>query len=390
MARAAEARIGMAKSMTRPRVSATTFGTTGTMPSVLQGPPAVDPAAIALTPNEGQLDQNLMAMFPLYTGGRLSGQVNNARSQAKTAQAEAVGSKLDVALEARTTYRRALVAVKFVEAYRLRVNESKERLRIAEVAFTEGKIAKYDLLRNQTELAEAEQMLVDARKDYAIALIDLKTAIGLSLASDLTLTDQLAVDPRTETLSDLLALALQRRPEISAARNRVSAAEASSVVAKSGYKPQVYAIAMQDFVWAGSMRDQGYTVGVTVGFPLFDGGARKSATREAQAMIDQAKAEGQSAVLAANREIGTAWAEAEASSRNAELAKAAVEQAEEDYRVIKLRYEAGKAINVEVLDALASLTRAQTNHAQALYNYGVAHDRLHRAVGDLIQEGESK
>ena len=42
---------------------------------------------------------------------------------------------------------------------------------------------------------------------------------------------------------------------------------------------------------------------------------------------------------------------------------------------------AGKAINVEVLDALASLTRAQTQNAAALYNYNVAAADLLRATG---------
>ncbi|MDO8589192.1 MAG: TolC family protein [Armatimonadota bacterium] len=382
MARAAQARVGMAKAMTRPRLSATTFATTGTFPSIIAGPPAVDPMPIMSTPNERQLDQNLMAMYPLYTGGRLKGQVGNARGLAKGAEAEAAGARLDVALDAKTAYRRALLASRFVEAYQKRVDEGRERLRIAQAAFDEGKIAKYDLLRNQTDLAESEQALVNAQRDVEIAQVDLKTALGLSLESKLTLTDQLAAQPGALPLADLQALALRQRPEISAARARIQAVQATTILAKSAYKPQVYAIAMQDFAsTSGSSFDSGYTVGVVAGFPIFDGGQRKSAVKEARAMADQAEADLRSAQLAVSREVGTAWAESVAAATNTELAKAAVEQAEEDYRVIKLRYEAGKAINVEVLDALAALTRAETNYAQALYELNAAQDRLARAVG---------
>jgi outer membrane protein TolC len=41
----------------------------------------------------------------------------------------------------------------------------------------------------------------------------------------------------------------------------------------------------------------------------------------------------------------------------------------------------GKAILVEQLDALAALTQARTNVAQALYDHSLAAARLQRAVG---------
>lgn len=55
--------------------------------------------------------------------------------------------------------------------------------------------------------------------------------------------------------------------------------------------------------------------------------------------------------------------------------------AREDYRVARLRYEAGKSIPVEVLDALSARTRAASNQVQALYDWNVARDQLLRAGG---------
>lgn len=385
-AKVAAARARMARAETRPQVSTTTFATTGTMPNIVSGSPNVEPNAATLVPDDGQLDQNLMLMYPLYTGGRLRSQVRAAGAQHNAARSDAVTTRLDAALEAKTAYKRVLLARRYVEAYQRRVDESTERVRIAQAAFDEGKIAKFDLLRNQTELAEARQLLVNAQRDVDVAMVDLKSTIGISQTSQLTLTDQLTFAQAETSPEEAQARALAQRPEVKAVRSRLKAAESAVDGAKSAYRPQVYAVAMQDFVrQSGGGSDQGYTVGVTAALPIYDAGWRKSAVDEAKAMVDRVRAEEREVGLMVSRDVGTAWVEAQAAAKNVNLARTAVDQADEDYRVIKLRYEAGKSINVEVLDALASLTRAQTNYAQAVYEHSVAQDRLERAVG-AIQE----
>jgi len=354
------------------------------MPNIVQGSPTAGPLASVLVPNNGQLDQNFMAMVPLYTGGGLGSKVRTAESLAAAATSGIRTSELDVALSARVAYRQVRLNQAIVEAWKRRVDESKERVRIAEAAFKEGRIAKYDLLRNQTELAESEQALNNAIRDVDVALVNLKRVMGISQTSEISLTSELTFEPITETLESAQAQALAQRPEVSAARARVQAAQAQLAVAKSLYRPQVYGVAMQDFVSASEMgSDQGFTVGIAASLPVFDAGLRRSQVTEAQSMLERMRAEERDVVLAVAQDVGTAFSELQAAARNVELARVAVEQAEEDYRVIKLRYESGKAINVEVLDALFALTRAQTNYAQALFDYNVAGDRLARAKGSV-------
>jgi outer membrane protein TolC len=63
--------------------------------------------------------------------------------------------------------------------------------------------------------------------------------------------------------------------------------------------------------------------------------------------------------------------------------------AREDYRVARIRYEAGKSIPVEVLDALAARTRAEQSVVQAKYQFNAARDQLLRAVGVLPVAGQT-
>lgn len=382
----AAARVGMAKSMTRPQLSTSTFGTLGNMPMVVPGSPNVQPQNFSLTGDKPRLDQNLMAMFPLYTGGNLKGRVSSARAQQEASSYDVTTTELDTALAVKNAYYQALLSLRYVDAYQKRVDEAKERVRIAEEAFAAGRIAKYDLLRNQTDLAEARQQLNNAQRDVEMAVIDLKNMMGISQSSQLTLTQDLTVQAAPPTLDELQATALKQRPEAQAARARIRSAQAGVGVAKSSYKPQVYATGMADLsVMKGdSMNggtDTGYLVGVTAALPIFDGGLRRSSVNEAQAMLGQMQADERMAILDVSKSVATAYTQFGAATKNVGLAQAAITQAEEDYNVIRMRYEAGKAVNVEVLDALASLTRARTMYAEALYAQNVAREALTRAIG---------
>ncbi len=378
---AATARVGMARAMTRPQVTTTTFATASSMDMIVPGPDSVQPQNFTLTPNKARLDQNLMAMYPLYTGGALKGRVGSARALAEASSSEATTSELDVALAVKNAYYNVLLQRENVQAYQRRVTEATERVRIAQESYNAGKIARFDLLRNQTDLAEAQQQVNNAHRDEAMALIDMKNAMGISQSSALTLSDTLTFKSEQPNLEDLQAKAVSQRPEVAAARARIRSAAAILGVAKSAYKPQVYATAMADVSTMRGGTDTGYLLGVTAALPILDGGQRKSAVNESQAMLQQMRADEREAILMVDRDVATSAAQLGAATKNVTLSEAAVAQAEEDYRVIRLRYEAGKSTNVEVLDALATLTRAQTNHAEALYNYNVARETLTRATG---------
>ena len=62
-------------------------------------------------------------------------------------------------------------------------------------------------------------------------------------------------------------------------------------------------------------------------------------------------------------------------------ARPAVDQARENYRLVQLRLREGAATPTEIADAQATLTRAEQNLLNARYNYLIAMDRLHYAMG---------
>jgi multidrug efflux pump subunit AcrA (membrane-fusion protein) len=69
------------------------------------------------------------------------------------------------------------------------------------------------------------------------------------------------------------------------------------------------------------------------------------------------------------------------SEASVEASQKGLQQAGEDFRVVKERFEAGRGIQVEVLDAQVALTRARFNAVSALAEHGAARAMWLRATG---------
>jgi len=63
------------------------------------------------------------------------------------------------------------------------------------------------------------------------------------------------------------------------------------------------------------------------------------------------------------------------------VAKTAIDQAEENFKLNKEKYNEQMATTTDVLDAQTLLTQAQSNYYNALSDYHIAKAKLGRAMG---------
>lgn len=386
--RAAEARVQMARAEKRWQLSVNTFASTGTEGGILSSPSAVMPAATTLLPRRSFFDANAMLMFPLWTGGRLEALIRQAEAARHATAAQLEAMRLDVALETKLAYRRALLAQEFVRIAEAYVRAMEERVRIDRAAAQVGRIPEFWVLRSESELANAKQMLANAQRDREVALIALKTVMGIHPDSEITLTERLELSEGRFELpyrEKLLAEAFERRPELKGALRQLQVQVAAVQAAKALYKPQLNLMAMADYMRATGNMGQGtggYLAGIVIGLPILDGGRRRAMVNEAQAMQAKSSAELERIKLQIASEVDTALQELRAALQNVQTARAGLKAAEADERVAKVRYEVGRSVLVEYLDAYAALVRAQVNYAQALYELLAAQDKLQRAIGE--------
>jgi outer membrane protein TolC len=358
-------------------------------------------------PRGGFVDANLMLMYPLYTGGRLSAMVRQAAALRNASEAELAAQQEDVALMTRTAYREVLARRALVQVWKARLKEDQERLRIDRARFAQERIPSFYVQRDEAEAAATQQELTNAERDAALSLVQLRTVMGVHPASRIEVVGPLEYQPSSKVIAQmtagavggssqesgaatelpadlaaLLSLAERERPELRSARERVQSAQAESAVARSAFRPQVNLFGMSDLMkMKGEDSSAGVTYGVVASFPLYNGGQQRARLQTAEAERRRQEQEEERVALQVAQEVTSALLNLRAAEQNIQTAQAALTAAQEESRVARLRYEVGRSVVVEALDALAARVRAEANVVQALFQYNVAGDQLKRAVG---------
>lgn len=401
---AAQARVNSAMAETRPSASVNVFASGGSNSSITSTTPGVQPEMIMGLPEGRFSDGNLMVMYPLFTGGRLSATVAGAGALRDASSADLEAQRQDVALMTRNAANEALARKSLVEVAEARLNRDKERLRQDKERLQQEQIPAYYIQRDEAEVAASAQEVTNAKRDVELALIQLKAIMGIDPLSEIEVQGDLRFVPREEIVSgllgaqpapdgesaELLELARRQRPELSAAGQRLSAAHAAKRSARAAFSPQISLFGSGDVMDGRGMdRSGGVTFGVVASMGLYNGGQRRAAVAEAEAERTRKESERAGIDLRVAQEVQTAIANLKAAEQNVATAKAAVDAARAESDAAQKRYEVGRSTVVEVLDSTAARVRAETNVIQALYDYNVASDALRRAVGDPGLMGDS-
>jgi outer membrane protein TolC len=122
------------------------------------------------------------------------------------------------------------------------------------------------------------------------------------------------------------------------------------------------------------VRNLGYSAVATLNIPVWNWGASRSKVRSAELERDQAKSELSFAQRKLAADLRDFYNEAETSRAQLESLRQSAELAAESLRLTTLRYQAGEATVLEVVDSQNTLTGAQDalGDGQVRYRVGVA------------------
>ncbi len=342
-------------------------------------------------------DANLTAMYSIFAGGRDYYGYKAAAARADAARQMLQGTQLDVAMQARLDYIAGLREAENARVTGDLLQAVEERLRLSQEMLEGGRIPRYYLLRDEAERANVIQMDAMARSRAEQALVALKTTLGVDLSSPITLADRLEFASATISVEEGLRQATAAHPELRAAAKQRDAAEADVRAAYGNYFPQVSLSYMYDWAsmknraWESQAEDmrmrrdsaEGYSVGVVVTLPIFDGFMRENALNTAKAKLDRARQSEGLAQQQIAKDVTQTALMLGAAEKSVEASQKGLEQAEEEFRIVRERFGAGRGIQVEILDAQASVTRARFNAVSALAEYHGALAMWLKATGRI-------
>ncbi len=317
-----------------------------------------------------------------------------ARVDAATAEVLAAGFRhntalQDVALQAVESYYNLLAARSFRQLAEETVRQRDYQLRLAQARHKAGVVSKSDVLRAETEMADAELNLVRARNAVEVAQGRLATSMGVSVSADFQVADlpESHDERQPENVQALLGEAAGNRPELKTALAQVRTQEAAVRLAESRYWP---ALAVDGAAgWVGRSfppdADQ-WTAGVALDVPLFTGFDRNYQLHASKADLDRVLAARRIVLQGVELEVWTAYWQTFEAGQAIEAAERFVASAEESARVAEGEYKNGTGSIIGLIDAQTQRTVARDRLIQARLDWRTAIARLERAVGRSLTD----
>ena len=338
------------------------------------------------TPYKDTYENKATLAMVLFDAG-MNAQRKEARYGLNAADLTLEQTKQTIRLTATTDYFSILQARNMVQVREETVATLAKHLDDVNAQFRAGTVARADVLASEVELANAQQALTSAKNDYAVAVATLNNVIGLPTDTTLETSDEMRYTAYDLALSDCTDYGLVYRADAAAAHYTVKqAAAAVEQAAAAANLPTLNAAATRsiagEHAFKNSMQAKDmWTLGLSATWGIFDNEATTAQIHEAKAKLRKAE----EALAATNErirlDVHTAYLNLRAAEQNIDTTEKAVKQAEEDYNIARVRYNAGVGTNLEVMRSSDNLTTARTNYATALYRYNTSKAALDNAMG---------
>jgi outer membrane protein len=240
-----------------------------------------------------------------------------------------------------------------------------ENLRVNDSLFRNGKITQDQVLRARAELLQVTQQSRDAQNLAAQARSYLNFLLNRSLDTPLENAEVIAnVGATTRALAELRQAAVDNRPELAELAHLTRASEAQTSVAKSELWPTLSlgadgGIQGEEYEFG---RGSNYaTISLLLNWTLFDGGARRAAVRQANAVARRTQTQFDELLQQVQLEVQQSLDRLNTSADSLATAEARSEAARAAFRIASRKRDEGVISQVEFIDARSSLTGSELN-----------------------------
>jgi outer membrane protein len=329
---------------------------------------------------------NGLAVHQLITDfGRTSNLVASARLGAKAASEGAQQTQQDVLLAVNRAYFTVLRAQAV-----LKVAEETVRTRqiLADQVTTleKNKLkSMLDVSFAEVNLAQARLLLVQAQNDQKAADAELANALGLANPQPFDLREEPMPAPPPQDPTDLIAQALQNRPDLASARFSHDAALRFARAERDLWMPSIDAAGVAGLtpVRQSSLSDRYAAAGVNVNVPIFNGFLFSARHQEANLRAQAADQGMRDLADRISRDVRTAWLDAGTAYQRLAVTAQFLDQASMALNLAQGRYKLGLSSIVELSQAQLNLTQAQIDDTSAKYEFQIQSAVLSYQVGLL-------
>jgi NodT family efflux transporter outer membrane factor (OMF) lipoprotein len=268
------------------------------------------------------------------------------------------------------------------------LDRDKENLRLVQVAFQAGSVARLDIVSAQAQLAADETLLPTLHQQLSVAQHALAVLAGNTPASGAgqTKLDLSSLTLPTDIMVTVPSELARHRPDILAAEAQLHASTAAVGVAEANLYPRI-TISASGGVQSSQFShlfDGGSSVfGLGAGLvaPLFDGGTLRAERRAAIEDMQASTADYQQVVLEAFQQVADSLQALHHDADEQQARDNALDSAQEEVDLARHSYQEGNAGVLQVLDAQRRYEQARLAYVQVQGQRLLDTVQLYLAIG---------
>jgi len=305
-----------------------------------------------------------------------------ARADLNATRANSQETENEVALKVHELYYRVLIAQLHRNATEAKIKAAQDLQseRVQEVKY--GSTLDENLVESRAQSLQAKQELLTTELQLSDLTLQLDDLIGLPLTTELALDASVPAVQDTCEREECIKTALKSHPEIIAAREEVRKAAAGAQLSKADYVPDVSAFARYSYQDNLPFLARNFgSFGVQFEYDIFDGGRRRAAVRESNAVLAQAKENLERISDEVQVRVQVAYNKLHRTQEMVSVSEELLALRTESSRVTAQQLQQGEALSSQADSAVAQELDAQTQLLQSQLDYVQARDELSQAMG---------
>lgn len=310
--------------------------------------------------------------------------------QIERAVEQARASRIDLVNQVKNAYYALMLAV---DSRRV-IQESYDMAELTHTTYARrfelGDASEYDVLRTSVAMKNIEPEIIQA--DIAINRAHLQLAIlmGIDVQTPFDISGTLA-DYEQTMYGDVLALGddisnntslVMNEIETRSLRHTLSVQRAAwyptlSLTGNYNWNSSSNGNPLRNFRWTSYS-----VVGLSLSFPLFQGGQRYNRIKQASIALDEMAFTRENLTRSLNSQVSLAYDNIKLNLKQISSSSESVGQATRAHDIQLQSFDLGATSYLDLRDSELSLTQARLGYYQALYNYLVASSDLELLLGN--------
>jgi outer membrane protein TolC len=277
------------------------------------------------------------------------------------------------------------------------LDQAQHTLTISQDLERGGEVAHSDVVKSDLQQNAQQQALNEAQLGMETARLDLAVLLFRDFNENFSIVDDLDLAPALPPLTDVETIAGRENPILGAAIQTLRSASLDVTLARQAFLPTIgvdaiygieanaIALEARDVAYKadGPVATPGYYIDAVLNIPMWDWGVRRSKLRQAEIKREQAQVELTATERTLIRNLRGYYGDAQTARQQVDLLRRAVDLASESLRLNTLRYQAGEATVLELVDAQTTLIQARNAYDDGMVRYRVAISNLQTLTGNF-------